>query len=242
MNVGHVERVCELSAGRIARMRDQVDFCETGTLHVPAIRLHWNVVLEQIARFGTPVDSPSLLRLGRFQPPVDLSRADFQQLFLDLPPQMKAFADPRHPRRQQRLQPHRPGIASCLPYRRQYSESFLVVAHPALPGRSASLLWPRPIQQTDRILPVVSSVRAKLAQNHFLALPSCRLVTLIDRSQILPLPLVSQPDLLKNCSLVGLHSKWRDVRTFGYILDGAIRILDPSPGQSVECGHQRTRG
>ena len=46
MNVGHVERVRELSAGRIARMRDQIDFRETGSLHVPAIRLHWNVVLE----------------------------------------------------------------------------------------------------------------------------------------------------------------------------------------------------
>jgi hypothetical protein len=26
--------------------------------------------------------------------------------------------------------------------------------------------------------------------------------------------------------LVGLHLKWRDVVPFGYILDGAIRVLD----------------
>src|SRR5580704_2093989 len=101
--------------------------CETkstsvkpGLLHVPAIGLHRDVMLEQIAWLGASVDSPPLLRLGLFQPSVDLSRADFQQLLLDFRPQTKAFADPRHPRRQQRLQPHRPGIASCLPYRRQY--------------------------------------------------------------------------------------------------------------------------
>jgi hypothetical protein len=32
----------------------------------------------------------------------------------------------------------------------------------------------------------------------------------------------------KNSSLVGLHFKWRDVASFGYILDGAIRQLAPS--------------
>jgi hypothetical protein len=36
---------------------------------------------------------------------------------------------------------------------------------------------------------------------------------------------MSQPSLL-NTSSVGLHIKWRDVSTFGYILRGAIRLID----------------
>jgi hypothetical protein len=54
----------------------------------------------------------------------------------------------------------------------------------------------RPVQQTDRILPVVPGVGAKLAQDRFLALSSCFLIPLIIRSQILPPSLVTQPFLL----------------------------------------------
>ena len=74
MNVGNVERVAELSTGRITRMGYQIDFRETGTVHIPAIGLHRNMVLEQIARLGTPVNPSPPVCLGRFQPPINLSR------------------------------------------------------------------------------------------------------------------------------------------------------------------------
>src|SRR5205807_564683 len=91
-----VERVREFSAGRMARMRNQHGFCETRSLDVPAIRFHRNVMLEQIAGLGAPVEAPAPLRLLRFQPPVHLPRANLQQFLRDPRPQSEAFADPWH--------------------------------------------------------------------------------------------------------------------------------------------------
>src|SRR6516162_10841535 len=124
------------------RVRDQVDFRETRALYVPAIRLHRNVMLQQIAWLGAPVDAAPPLRLGRLQPPIDLSRADLEQLLLDFRPQAKAFADPGHPRRQERLQPHRPRVTRCLPYRRQHRHGWLAVAHAPPPRGPPRVLGP----------------------------------------------------------------------------------------------------
>src|ERR1700688_11271 len=205
-------------------MRDQVDFRESGTVDIPAVGLHRNVVLEQIARFGASVDAPSPLRLLRFQPPVHLSRTDPEQLPLDLRPQIEALANPGHPHRQQGLQSHRPGIARRLPHGDDHRLGFPAVAQPPL-----SLRPPRPLlrpwlaQQPDRIFSVVAGVGTKLTQDHLLGLSSCRPVSFVNRPQILPSPSVSQPCALLFSVLVGLHPKWRDVVSFGYILDGAIR-------------------
>src|SRR5205809_493997 len=54
----------ELSAGGMARMRNQIHFRETRSRHVPAIGLHRNVVLEQIARVGTELAQDHLLGLS----------------------------------------------------------------------------------------------------------------------------------------------------------------------------------
>jgi len=51
--------------------------------------------------------------------------------------------------------------------------------------------------------------------------------------QIFSTSLMSQPDLLKSF-LVGLHLKWRDVSIFGYILRGAIRVLEELPLPAIE--------
>ena len=102
-------------------MRDQVYFGEPGTLHIPGVGLHRNLMLEQIARLGAPVKAPPLLGLLGSQPPIDLPRTDPQQLPLDLRPQTKVFADPRW---QQRLQAHRPGVSRRFPRRRQYAQGF----------------------------------------------------------------------------------------------------------------------
>jgi hypothetical protein len=45
------------------------------------------------------------------------------------------------------------------------------------------------------------------------------LVALINRPRILQSPLAPQPGGLLSLILVGLHSKWRDVIPFGYILN-----------------------
>src|SRR5712671_520886 len=177
----------ELSAGGIARMRNQIHFRETRSSDVPAVGLHRNVVLEQIARLGAPVNPPSPLRLLRLQPAVHLPRTDLQQLLFDLRPHAKTLADPRQPQRQQRLQPHRPGIPCGLPHGGQQSQRFRTVTEPAPPLPSCPpLLRPRPIQQANRILAVIARVGAKLAQDHLLGLSSCFPIALINGSTLPP--------------------------------------------------------
>ena len=44
-------------------MRYQIDFCEAGRRYVPTVGLDGDVMLEQIARFGAPVNPPPLLVL-----------------------------------------------------------------------------------------------------------------------------------------------------------------------------------
>src|SRR3984957_16897767 len=205
----------ELSASGIARMRNQIHFRETRCRYVPAIGLHRNVVLEQVARVGPPLNPSSPLRLLRFQPTVHLSRTDLQQLLFNRRPHAKTLADPRQPQRQQRLQSHRPRIPCGLPHGGQHSQGFRTVTEPAPPLPSCpSLLRPRPIQQANRILAVIAGVGTELAQDHLLGLSSCFPIALINRPQILPSPLVSQP-------VVSFLLFW-----LGYILNGAT--LSPS--------------
>src|SRR3990170_6328274 len=207
-------------------MGDQVHLREPWNLHIPAIGLHRNVMLQQIARLGPSVDAPPALPLLGLQPAVDLPRADLQQLLLDLRPHSVALANPRHPHRQQRLQPHRPGIAGRLPYGGQKGQRFPAVTQPPPPlPPCAAILGPRPVQQTDGVFPVIACVGTKLTQNHVLGLSSRRPIALINRPQVLPSPLIPQPTPPPSFDLVGLHLKWRDVAPFGYILRGAIRTL-----------------
>ncbi len=65
-------------------MRNQIDFCEARLVHIPAVRLHGNVVLEQIARLGRAINVPPPLRLLRLEWAVHLPRADPQKLLRDL--------------------------------------------------------------------------------------------------------------------------------------------------------------
>ena len=84
LHLGDVKRVAELSCARIPGMRDQIDFGEAWGLHVPAVGLHWDVMLQQVARLGASVNPPSLLVLLDRQSSVHLPRTDREQLFLDL--------------------------------------------------------------------------------------------------------------------------------------------------------------
>src|SRR5260370_33234007 len=83
LNVGDVQRIAELSFTRISGMRNQIDFCKAGGLHVPAVGLHRDVMLQQIARLGASVNPPPLLVLLGGESTVHLSGTDREQLFLD---------------------------------------------------------------------------------------------------------------------------------------------------------------
>src|SRR5213596_2111317 len=76
VNVSQIERISELAAGRIARVRDQIDFRKTGHLHLPVIGLDGDHVLEQRAGLGLPIEPVLDALLAGSQPAVDLARAD----------------------------------------------------------------------------------------------------------------------------------------------------------------------
>ena len=146
-----------------------------------------------MARLGATLDPPLPLGLVRSQPAVDLPGTNRQQLLLDLWADSEPLADPGHPDRQQRFQPHRPGITSRFPNRRQDGERLVTIAPTAPPcsSRSAGLLpRGRAVQKSDRIFPVVASVQAEFVQDHVFR-PALRLaITLIDRSEVPPFRLV----------------------------------------------------
>src|SRR5215469_5828808 len=97
------------------------------------------------------------------------------------------------------------------------------------------LLGRRSTQQADGVLPVVPGVLAKFIQDHLLGLSTRLLVALMNRPQILNSPLAPQPGGLLFSVLVGLHSKWRAVVPFGYILGGAIRRVDRAESSHLYC-------
>ena len=134
MKVGEVQPVRELSLPAVAGMRDQVDLGQPGRGHIPTVGFHRKVLLPQRARLGAPVAAPFALVLLRPPPPVDLPRADAQQLLLRFRTQLVPLADPGHPARQQGFQPHRPGLARHFPNRRQQRNHRRAVARLSSPG------------------------------------------------------------------------------------------------------------
>ena len=65
-------------------MRDQVDLREARYLHIPVIGLERDVMFEQGARLGAPVEPPSQLRFVGAQAVIEGASADGQQLTLQL--------------------------------------------------------------------------------------------------------------------------------------------------------------
>src|SRR5713226_5232059 len=183
----------ELSFARIPGMRDQIDFREAGRRYVPAVGLHRDVMLQQIARLGAPVNPPPLLRLLGYESTVHLPRTDREQLFLDPWAYLESLADPRHPDRQQRFQPHRPGIPGRLPDAGQDRQQFVPIAQPAPPYRPIGSLprW-RAIQNANGVFSVVARGEAKFVQDHLLRLAICFVIPPIDGPEILPFPLAPQ--------------------------------------------------
>src|SRR5207245_1585637 len=129
---------------------------------------------------------------------VCLPGTDGQKLPLRRCAQPKPLSLPRHPDRQQRLQPHRPRVTGRFPTRRQDGQCFLAIAQRTSPRPPNGLLsWGRTVQKPNRVFPVVAGVETKFVQDHVLY-PVPRLaVTLIDGSQVLPFRLWPTVTLLK---------------------------------------------
>jgi hypothetical protein len=68
-------------------MGDEIDLGEAGGRDVPPVRLEGDVVLQQRARLGPPVQPRRELTPVRGQPPIYLARADGQHLSLHGRPQ-----------------------------------------------------------------------------------------------------------------------------------------------------------
>jgi hypothetical protein len=56
-------------------------------------------------------------------------------------------------------------------------------------------------------------------------LPIALLIASVDRPKILPSRLVTHRNPPRLSPQLGLHPKWRDHSSYGYILDGAIRAI-----------------
>ena len=99
MYVSDIERVNKLSGSRIARVRDQIGFGIAWGFDIPGVGFDGNVVFEQRARFGAPVESLFQLALFGLESPVDGSGADREELLLNLSQDRQALDGPREPQR-----------------------------------------------------------------------------------------------------------------------------------------------
>ena len=116
-------------------MTHQVHLGEAGLGHIPVIGLDRNVVLQQRAGLGTPIQSSTNRTLVGRQQAVHLARADGAHLGFGGRRHREAPAGPRQPHREQRLQTERPRIARRFPDRPERSHHRGVIARGAAAAR-----------------------------------------------------------------------------------------------------------
>src|SRR5262249_15534527 len=182
---------------RVARVRHQVHFRETGCAGIPTIDPQGDVMLRPATRPCAAVEASLGGGFVGAQPAVDLAGADGQQLALYLGAEVKMLSHPGHPQRDQGLQPHRPGITRRPPDGLQHRYQLLAVGGP--PWRWVIGLRPRPtgrrpVQQPQGILAVAFRVGAKLVPNLPLHFARCLAVTSVNGSQVFPYALPSHPN------------------------------------------------
>ena len=73
----------ELALLGVAGVGDQIGFGKAWGFDIPGVGFDGNVVLEQRARFGAPVEAFFQLALFGLESPVDGSGADQEELLLD---------------------------------------------------------------------------------------------------------------------------------------------------------------
>src|SRR3989454_11771155 len=189
-----------------------------------------------MAGLGAAIDAPLPLGLLGPQSAIHLPGTDGQKLPLRRCAQPKPLSHPRHPDRQQRLQPHRPRVTGRFPNGRQNGQCFLAIAQRTSPRPPNGLLsWGRTVQKPNRVFPVVAGVETEFVQDHmFYPVPRLA-VTLIDGSQVLPFRLMAHRNPPQKPS------------ELGYILNGAItpsrvtfRWLDTRRGRRPQLPWPRT--
>src|SRR5207237_1530649 len=94
VDVGDIERVNELARSRVSRMRDQIGFGKAWGVNVPGIGFDGDMVFEQGAGFGAPVESFFELALFGLEPAVDGGGTDRQKLLLCLGRERQALDGP----------------------------------------------------------------------------------------------------------------------------------------------------
>ena len=184
VDVGEVEGVHELALAQAAAMRHEIDLGEAGDGHVPAIGLEGDVMFEQGARLGAPVQPLAELAAVRGQAAIDLPRADREHLLFHGRAQAQPAPRPGQPQRQQGLEPHGPRVAGGLPDAPQDGDHGR-----AIPGGSAPW-WAggaggRAVEQPDGVLAVMAGDLTELVQDLLLLRAPGAPIPVIDHLHVL---------------------------------------------------------
>ena len=97
VNVGDIERVDELALFGVARVGDQIGFGKAWGFDIPGVGFDGNMVLEQRAGFGAPVETLFQLALLGLEAAVDGSGTDREELLLGWLRDRQALDGPRQP-------------------------------------------------------------------------------------------------------------------------------------------------
>ena len=221
VNVGQVQRVAELTRSGIARVGDQINFGEAGRLDIPAVGPQRNVMFEQGAGLGAPIETTPLGPFVSCQAIIHAARADGEQLPFQFGAEAEASPDPRHPLRQQRFQAHRPRTIGRFPDRLQNREDGRTIVDASPTARAPGPRSGRSsVQQPDGILAMVPAVGTELVQDPPPFRPGRLLIPGMNLSQIV----LARAWLHRVTRFHGgLHSKIARRSPQGYILRCAIR-------------------
>ena len=168
-------------------MRDQIDLCKAGRFDIPVVGLDRDVVFEQGARFGAPVEALLELASLSLQSPIDGRRADQEQLFLHGGRQRHAFDRPRQPQRQNSFETHRARIACGFPDRRQRCDHLGAIGWSTpLSYHRLGLLRRWTIEQANGVFAIVVADLTELVENPGSQRLGYFLVSNLNRFEIIP--------------------------------------------------------
>ncbi len=147
-------------------MRDKVYLQVAWNGNIPVVRPDGDLVFEQGARFGMPVQTLLRLEFLGLQKAVHLARANLQELGLHFGSQAPhALAGPGKPLGQQRLQPKGPGITRGPPDCGETTHHHRAVGGPTAARNTAGdRRIARTPQKANRVLAMVPRVLTELVK------------------------------------------------------------------------------
>ena len=170
-----------------------IDLGKARLLHVPAVRLQRNLMLEERPRLRPAVLPRPQLALEGPQAPIHLPRAHRPELLDNLAGDPPPPTCPRQPRGQQGLQPQRPRVSGGLPDSPQRAHDHRSIADRRAPAASSPRSL-RPTQRPNHRLAVIARHLTHLIQQLALRRPRRVLVAFPHPSQILANCLWSHSD------------------------------------------------